>query len=226
MSHGEAGGLEKAEKGFPYDALVVLGAVMEWSPEQKRWEFPTIIDRYRGKLVMGKARALAASELEGDAARTLVTGGTDVHPETGEVASRATELAKLMTERYKMSKEKVIPIGTADAGSVAGNVENVVTYLKEHPEMMRRHRIAILSPHFQKERAQLMFDANPYFKENGIKLDWVIVEDILEGRDPRYKQWTAAVYNTPEAEINRNMEQGGIQDLREGRYGKKKETEE
>lgn len=212
---------ENLEKEFPYDALVVLGAVMDWSDANKRWEFPTIIERYPGKLVMGKARAIAASELEGEAPVTLVTGGRDIHPETGESASRASELAKLMTERYKMSKETVIPIGTAEAGSVMGNVENVVAYLQNNPGILRRHRIAILSPRFQKERAELMFEANPYFKEQGVTIEWLVVEDILERRDPRYKKWADAVYSTPEAEINRELEEQGIKDLKEGRYTSK-----
>lgn len=212
-------GAENVEKEFPYDALVVLGAVMEWSAQKKKWEFPTIIDRYAGKLVMGKARAKAAAAIEGEAPATLVTGGVDTHPETGEKVSRAAELAKLMTERYKMRKENVIPIGTAEAGSVAGNVENVVAYLQNNPQISRRHRIAILSPRFQKERAQLMFEANPYFKENNIELDWIVVEDVLEKRDPNHALWAKAVYATPEAEINRKMEEQGIKDLKEGKYG-------
>lgn len=209
---------ENPEKDFPYDALVVLGAVMDWSDTKKRWEFPTIVERYAGKLVMGKARAIAASELDQEAPVTLVTGGREIHPETGEGASRASELAKLMTERYKMSKETVIPIGTAEAGSVMGNVENVVAYLQNNPEILKRRRIAILSPRFQKERAELMFDANPYFKEQGIGIEWLVVEDILERRHPLYKEWADAVYRRPEAELNRRLEEQGIKDLKAGRY--------
>lgn len=219
MSLEKTGRPESTEKEFPYDALVVLGAAMEWSDELKQWEFSTIVDHYVGKLAMGKARALAARAVAGEAPKTLVTGGVDVHPETGELASRATELAKLMIERYKMSKENVIPIGTAEAGSTAGNVENLVAYLKNNPETLKRHRVAILSPRFQKERAQMMFDAHPYFKKNGVELDWLVVEDILERRDPRYKKWADAVYKTPEAKINKEMEERGIKDLKEGTYG-------
>ena len=124
-----------------------------------------------------------------------------------------------MIERYKMSEKNVIPIGTVEAGSTAGNVENVVAYLNDNSDILKRHRIAILSPRFQKERAQMMFDANPYFKEKGVELDWLVVEDILERRDPRYKKWADAVYKTPEAKINKEMEERGIRDLKEGTYG-------
>ena len=39
----------------------------------------------------------------------LVTGGSNIHPETGERASRSRELARLITERYGVPPEKVDP---------------------------------------------------------------------------------------------------------------------
>ncbi|OGF73430.1 hypothetical protein A2W57_00895 [Candidatus Giovannonibacteria bacterium RIFCSPHIGHO2_02_43_16] len=201
-----------------YDALLVLGAVMEWSEKKGKWEFPTIIQGYPGKLVMGKARALAASEVQDEAPVILVTGGSDKNPRTGEIESRSIELSKLMTERYKIPKEKVIPMGKIGASHTQGNIENLIQYIEEYPDILKTRVIGIVSPRFQEERTKMLFDKKPYFAEHGIKLDWIIVEDILEKRDPRFKKWADAVYATPEAEINRQMEKKGIEDLRSGQY--------
>lgn len=201
-----------------FDALLVLGAVMEWNDKRNRWEFPSIIQRYPGKLVTGKARALATREVQDEAPIILVTGGSDENPRTGEIESRSVELSKLMTERYKIPKEKIISMGKIGASHTAGNIENLIKYLEDHPEVLKIKRIGILSPRFQKERAMIFFEQKPYFKDHGIQLEWLVVEDILEDRDPRYKKWADALYATPEAEINRQMEQKGIEDLHSGKY--------
>jgi len=209
------------EKKPNFDAILVLGAVMEWDKQRKQWTFPTIINRYAGKLVMGKARALAAREIQKKAPFLLIAGGSDTNPETGKIESRSFQLAKLITDQYGVSKEKVIPIGAAGADNTLGNVENLIAYLESHPDILKLKKIAVLSPRFQKERARLMFEKNPYFNKCGIELEWLVVEDILEKCDPRYKKWIDAVYATPEAEINRQIEARGLDDLKSGKYGKK-----
>lgn len=201
-----------------YDAILVLGAVMEWNDKSSSWDFPTIIDRYPGKLVMGKARAIATSYIHEKTPIVLVTGGSDKNPVTGQLESRSVQLSNLITDRYGVPKEKVISIGTLGASHTLGNVENLVQYLNDNPEILKSKKVGILLPRFQKERTELMFEQNQYFKENKIQLDWLIVEDILEHRDDRYKKWVDAVYATPEAEINRIMEKKGITDLQMGKY--------
>ena len=208
----------KKEKEPEYDALLVLGAVMEWNDKTNNWNFPTIIDSYPGKLVMGKARAIAASYIHEKAPVVLVTGGSDKNPVSGQFESRSIQLSNLITDSYGVSKEKVVPIGSLGASHTLGNVENLVHYLEEHPEILKSKKIGILSPRFQSERAKLMFEQNLYFEENKIQLDWLIVEDILEHQDVRYKKWVDAVYARPEAEINRAMEEKGIADLKAGKY--------
>lgn len=206
------------EKEPTFDVLVVLGAVMDWDAPRKRWIFPTIVERYAGKLVMGKARALAARELQHIAPKILVTGGGERHPETGHIASRARELARVITEDLGVPKEKVIPIGTSEAAHTAGNVTNVVTYLTEHPEMLTHRKIAIMCPAFQLERARLMFEQNTFFTEQGIGVEWIAAEDVLEQRSPHYSRWRERVYSTPQAEIARKKEAEGIEDFKAGRY--------
>ena len=63
-----------------------------------------------------------------------------------------------------------------------------------------------------------MCDKDLYFKEEHITLDWLTVEEILGERSPRYKKWAEKVYKTPAAEINRKMEEKGIEDLKSGKY--------
>jgi len=210
--------LETKEKEYPYDALLVLGAVMEWDKFRNIWDFPPIIERYTGKLVMGKVRAFAASLLSESAPVVLVTGGSDVHPETGKRVSRSIELTKLMTGVYQIPKDKVVPMGTAEASHTLGNAENLIQYIEGHPETLKQKRIAILSPRFQVERAKMMFETNPYFQEHGIVVEWLIAEDEIEKRFPEMKEYFDWIYSTPEAEVNRQMERKGIEDLKGGGY--------
>lgn len=210
--------MREEEKRPQYDALVVLGAVMAWDERRKTWAFPTIIPHYTGKLVMGKARALAVREIQSSAACILVTGGSDKNPVTGKNDSRSIELSKLITERYGVPKDKVFPIGAGNASHTQGNVQNLCMFLKEHPRVVQRGRIAILCLRSHRERAQLMFQSNPYFREHGIELDWIIVEEVLEARSPRYKKWADRVSATKEAAINKKMEQQGIHAFLQGTY--------
>src|SRR5579872_5597976 len=149
--------LESIESEHEYDAILVLGAVMEWNHASHKWEFPPIIDRYAGKLVMGKIRAFATKEAQDLAPVILVTGGSDVNPETGQRESRSVELSKVMTDTYRIPKDKVIPMGTAEASHTLGNAENLIKYIEENPDVLKKKRIAIISPRFQAERARMMF---------------------------------------------------------------------
>lgn len=209
---------ESTEKMPHLDALVVLGAVMEWNAEKKKWEFPTVIERYPGKLVMGKARALATRELQDAASVILVTGGKETHPESGHIASRARELARTIVEDLGVADEKIIPIGTDEASHTLGNVENVVRYIKQHPELLTTRRIGILSPRFQLERAQAFFEQESFFAENDITIDWLVVEDILGKKSPHYQRWEKKVYESPAADVARASESKGLEDFKSGTY--------
>jgi hypothetical protein len=208
------------EVGHLYDAIVVLGASMEWDEKRKRWEFPTIIQKYVAKLNIGKAKAIAVKEVQDSSATILVTGGAQQHPETREEVSRAEVFSQFLRERYKIQQEKVVTIGKLEHGSVRGNVEDTVAYLEANSEILRSRRIAILCPRFQYERAKLMFESNPFFKGWCIALEWLIVEDLLEKRDHRYKKWSDTLYRTPEAKVNKMMEEKGVNDFKEGKYNK------
>ena len=191
---------------YRYDAIVVLGAVMEWSPKLGQWIFPGFTDNYPAKMVLGTWRALAASFIHEQAPKMLVTGGSQKHPETDEVHSRAVELTKLICE-LGVPFEKIEVIGKIGASHTIGNRDNLRDYLRAHPEIKR---IAILCPRFQLGRAVLMHDADPFFKESGIETTWIVVEAVLKRHDPTFQLLEEAVYKTPEAEVCRQMEEKGI----------------
>jgi len=202
-----------------YDFLFVLGAVMKWDEEKGGWTFPDIIPEYPGKLVLGEGRAEAAALLADTASVILVTGGVDKHPQTGEIASRSEELSKFIVREFSVPRRKVVPIGTLNASHTMGNVENIVSYIEAHKKLLKTHKVGIVCPRFQLERARFMFEMNQYFKQNRIELNWLIVEDILmRERQEKWRERLEKLYRSPEAEINKQMEERGVEDLRAGRY--------
>ncbi len=200
-----------------YDAIVVLGAVMVWDGNLKKWTFPDIVPSYAGKLVLGDRRALAAAIIANEAPIILVTGGSDTHPETGEKYSRAVELAKLIVRKGVLS-DKVKIIGELGSSHTQGNVQNVIDYIKVRPSI---NRVAILSPLFQYARARMMFETNSYFNNAGILLEWLIVETILMKENPDFIDWFEKVYTSPDALVCQEMEVQGIKALREKSYAPK-----
>lgn len=208
---------ENSENGPKYDAILVLGACMEWNEDRKQWQFPTWVskDIYGPELVMGKARAIAASSLSNKTETILVTGGMQKNPVTEEEVSRATELSRVIKERG-VPADKIIPIGKG--GNTLKNAEDTAEYLKAHQEIIQNKRIAVLSPRFQYERARMMFEKHDFFKENDISVDWILVEDVLEGRDKRYEEWVKALYEDPRYGTVLASEAEGIKDLKSGGY--------
>lgn len=215
------GGLpkESKERPYEYDALVVLGAFMEWNLKFRRWDFPSIIDWYVAKLVAGKARAIASAEAHDLAPVVIITGGSIENPETGEKASLADELAKLI-KKYGAPEEKLVSLPNPEKSNTLGNIKDTIDYIESNPEVLQKKKIAILCPKFQYERAKLMFEQEPYFKEKSIEISWVIAEDMLQKRSPHYQQWIDKLYATPEAELNRQLEAKGVQDIKSGKYGR------
>lgn len=211
---------ENIEKEPKYDALLVLGACMEWDQQKQEWTFPTWVpaEIYGPELVMGKARAIATAEIAKDALVVLVTGGQQEHPETKERHSRAEELSRLIGE-YGVEKEKIIPMGKG--GNTLENAKDAARYLEGNPGILKNKKIAVLSPKFQQKRAKMMFDKHPYFQEHGIDVDWIIVEDILTGKDRRYGEWVKTLYKNPKYGKVLQSEIRGIQDLDSGKYKQK-----
>ena len=203
---------------YRYDALLVLGAVMKWNFTTEKWEFPAIIESYNGKLVLGKIRAFAASLLWNIAPTILVTGGSDLNPVTGKRDSRAIQLAKVITDKYCVPKDKVIPVGTLKGSYTLGNREDLINFLKTNLKILRKNRIAILSPRFQMARAMIMFRLNPYFDQNDIMLDWFMAEQVICHLYPKFERYERLLYSSSAAEINRQMEERGIRDLLSDTY--------
>ncbi len=181
------------------DALMVMGAVMDWNKEKEEWSFPSIIPRYSGAIVMGKARAKAATELHEHADILLVTGGKDTHPNTQAIHSRSDELTKLIQD-MGVPQNKVIPMGKG--GNTLENVKDLALYLKEHSEVLKENRIGVLCISYQYERAKAMFDKeyaeNPFFKEHPVEVVWFQAEEVLESsvseaQQHHWKRWGTAV---------------------------------
>ncbi len=196
---------------YKYDALHVFGAVMRWDSKRREWTFPAILEEkeYSGRLVLGEWRALAAKHLQNMAPIILVTGGSNIHPETGERCSRAIELARVIVE-FGVPKEKVFPIGTGEASHTLGNVENMAIYFQEHPEI---RNVGMVCPRFQMQRAMMMQYAHPFFAPGTINFDWLEVERTMVEAGKFPKANVDGVYATPEADICLRLEQQGTKDF-------------
>lgn len=203
-------------KNKNYDALVVLGAVMKWNASTRRWTFPPILsaEEYSGRLVVGEWRARAAALLQHRAPCILVTGGSNKHPETGQLCSRAVELARLIVE-FGVPEQKVIPIGTNEASHTLGNVTNLGRYLEEHPSV---HRVGVLSPRFQIMRAMVMHVCDPKLRRSGIQLEWIEVEATIVAHQPAFKKEIDAVYTSEAVDICWRKEQEGLWKFMQGQY--------
>lgn len=194
-----------------YDALLVLGAVMRWDPTTQQWTFPLIMreDEYIGQLVLGEWRARAAALLHTSAPLILVTGGSNIHPETSERCSRAQELARRIIE-LGVPSEKVQPIGTLEASNTHGNVDNFVAFLREHPDI---ESVGVLAPRFQEVRAMTMLLAHHAIQDRGTRLTAIQVERELLKAGQLTIAEVDAVYRSPEAEACRILERAGMQAL-------------
>lgn len=197
-----------------WDVLIVLGAVMRPSVDGVGWTFPLVMnaDEYSGRLVLGEWRACAAVELSEQAELVLVTGGNNKHPKTGQLHSRAVELARRIVE-LGAKRDKVIPIGQLASSHVLGNISNYMEFLSQRPEMKR---IAILSPRFQMERAKLMHSNDP--RSAGFAVEWVEVEKVLVEAEIIRESEVQAIYNSPEGQICAQMEREGIAHFKSGTY--------
>ena len=202
---------------YSFDAIVVLGAFMQKDKKTGQWRLPTIIEEDPGKVVGGHSRAIAAkqADLENLSPLFLVTGGQQAD-ETGRKTSRAQVLADLMTDKYKIPKEKVKVIGTI--GNTMGNAEDTVNYLKAHPEVIKTKRLAILSNAWHLPRVKLIFVQNPYFAELGIELIPLTAEELLKRRSKHYRHWAKKLEATSEMAHRQQMEKQGIKALTSGKY--------
>ena len=205
------------EKKYQFDAIVVLGANMKKDKKTGNWLLPAIIKEDPGKAVLGFTRPIAAKQAfkENLSPLFLVTGGWQ-DDEAGLKTSRAKVLADLMIEKYKIPKEKIKVIGTI--GNTLGNVADTVSYLIDHPKIIKSRRIAILTNNWQIPRAKLFFEKQPYFQKERIELVPLSAEKLLIRYSKRYLSWVKKIYSSSEMTHRLKMERKGIEDFRSGRY--------
>lgn len=199
---------------YPLDAVIVLGAFMKKSSQG--WKIPTYIEEDPGKIVGGHSRAIAVRQLfdERYAPRFIVTGG--VQRDTDKDASRADILANLITQKYGVPDDQVVPITTV--GNTLGNLHDTVSYLERNKAVLKKRKIGILSNDWHLPRAGIFFQDHPYFTNNAIELVELSVEDILMRRSKRYKGWVEKVRNSDAMKIRIELEAQGIEDYFAGRY--------
>lgn len=204
-------------KKYQFDAIVVLGANMKKDKQTGNWLLPAIIKEDPGKIVLGFTRPIAVRQAfkEELAPIFLVTGGRQTD-DNGQEASRAKILADLMTEKYKIPKDKVRVIGKI--GNTMGNVEDTVRYLVDHPNIIKSKSIAILTNDWQLPRAKLFFEKQEYFQKQHIKIFPLSVEKLLIRYSKRYSSWIKEMYSSPEMMHRLKMEEKGIDDFKSGRY--------
>jgi len=200
-----------------YGLVTVLGAVMKWDPKVKDWTFPDTVEQYSGLLVMGQYRAWAAAEFYDHAQVLLVTGGSDKHPVTGEKCSRSAELTRRIRE-YGVPESKLVDIGKIGASHTQGNVENTIAFLTAHPELLRERRMGIISPTFQAKRAEMMYRDNAWFRQNGVELSMLLVEDILTAAHPELENCFREIYDSFAGNACLWMETQGIEDFIAKKY--------
>lgn len=211
---------KETESQYQFDAIVVHGAFMQKDKKTGQYKLPTIIQEDPGKVVGGHSRAIATAELNSKNITPvfLVGGGVQVD-EVGNKTSRAEVLTNLIIDKYHVPREKVVNIGGIEGrGNTQGNINDVVDYFMNHPEILKLKKIGFLSNRWQLERSLLMFNDNPYFSENNIELVPIAVEDVLPERSKHYKQWVEKLESSPEMTHRKKMEEKGIKDFKSGKY--------
>lgn len=200
------------------DAVVVMGASMDFDNRTKRWYFPTVVNNGIGKVDAGNSRTIAARQLvdEGFDGPFWVTGGREVSQD-GRVELQAIELARLMIGKRGINQQQVVAIGQEASTNTHGNVADVVAYLTAHPEIPHR-RIGVLANEWHILRALLIFYENPYFKNGDVELVPIIANTILRRRSARYQKWDDCMQQIPEMQERERFELSGIEDLARGRY--------
>lgn len=215
METAEVAGSKERDNSYEFDLIVVLEANAHRSEKTGEWKLSTIVEEDPGKIVGGHSRAIAAAQAykENLSPAFLVTGG--IQSGTNDV-SRAQLLVDLMVKKYKVPQERVNVY--ISRSSTQGNSDATVDFLRNHPELLKKKRIGVITNDWHLPRALAMFKADPFFADNSIELIGLPVEELLEKRSRYYKRWAKQVRETPEMETRRRMEETGLRDFIRGEY--------
>ena len=201
------------------DAVIVLGATMDFDRERNRWRLGGLINSdVSSPLVGGLSRAAAIAQLhrEGFSGVVAVTGGTQVAE--GSKASRAERLAssiRSVGRKDGAEESKVVAIGREGHGNTLGNVADTIDFLKRQGIY---RQIGLVTNDWHILRTLLTFMDNPYFDDHGITIWPVIADELLRRRSPLHAQWVDAFNAHPAMGERVRMERQGIQDFLDGSY--------
>lgn len=201
------------------DAIVIMGASIDYHPSLRRWRFPLIVQNGLGKVDGGNMRMLAALQLvkEGYTKQFLITGGAVESPYEGK-ASQAEEMASQMIEKRNIPREQVISLGRPESTNTHGNVTDIIEYLRSHPDVLQQKKIGILAGDWHMLRTLIIFQENPFFQEHEIELVPLMASKVLSRRSSHHAAWAEAINDIPEMENRVELEISGVTDLVKGTY--------
>lgn len=204
---------------YPFDAIVVLGVSIQKDPATGKFIFNNLVEYLDPsvKLLGARSRAIAVVQALSEklAPTVLITGGKQ-EDLAGNQTTKAQLFSEYMVQKQHVPSEFLVPIG--QTGNTLGNISDAADYFSEHPEVLSKRKIAVLTNEFHIPRAMEMFKANPFFKDSGIEINPLSVEDLLSRRSLFHARWVAGLSDNPLMQEVREREEQGLKDFREGRY--------
>lgn len=226
--------IERIVEGSPDAIFVISGDIVPNSIEGREDEFrsPGYADLdYRDLITGGRARVIASSELARcfPAANIITTSyalGKEDRPTHASVMAR--ELRELGIEDGRIILEE--------------KSYNTLTELQEMVQLIFQNKwksVAVVTSDYHIPRMELLFEklkelssekerdhlsekvdeALRYINELGVVIQFVSAEDILPIRSSHYAGLISKVRETDAYKLRVQMEQKGVEQLKEGTYG-------
>lgn len=204
---------------YPFDVIVVLGADIQKNPVTGKFIFNNLIEEIdpSKKLLGARSRAIAVAQAFNErlAPRFLITGGRQRDLD-GKETTKAKVLSEYIEQKLQIPSEFLTPIGKI--GNTLGNIKDTVSYLSEHPELLSRKRIAILTNEFHIPRAIEMFGSDQFFEMRDIEITPLSVEELLSRRSIHHARWITSLNNNPIMQEVKRREEKGLKDFKKGEY--------
>lgn len=172
--------IRSPEQQSPIDAIIILGAKLQWDASHKQWYLPKIEDGNFLEALDGWERAYAAHFLYRKHAGMpilLVTGGFDEDKQTGIRASRAEAIADVLISEFHIPQESVYVIHTD--GNTIGNIKGIAQLLDSNETLRSKaHSFAILANASHLARAHYFF-SDPTIFPHALPLRSLSIESVL-----------------------------------------------
>lgn len=204
---------------YPFDVIVVLGVSIQKDPATGKFIFNNLVEYLDPsvKLLGARSRAIAVAQALSEklAPTVLITGGKQ-EDLAGNQTTRAQLFGEYIVQKQHVPSEFLIPIGKT--GNTLGNISDAADYFSEHPEVLFKRKIAVLTNEFHMPRAMEMFESNPFFKDSGIEISPLSVEELLSRRSSFHARWVTSLSDNPLMKEVQEREEQGLKDFRGGRY--------